>query len=86
MIHRAIAKVFGTKNERELKRLTPNVASINALEPEIQKLSDDELRAKTDEFRRRVSERLSQMGQAQLEVVSPDEDASDFDRVKELEK
>ncbi|MEP6644571.1 MAG: preprotein translocase subunit SecA [Acidobacteriaceae bacterium] len=86
MIHRAIAKVFGTKNERELKRLMPNVALINALEPEIQKLSDDELRAKTDEFRRRVSERLSQMGQAQPEVVSPDEDAPDFDRVKELEK
>ncbi|MFH1874962.1 MAG: preprotein translocase subunit SecA [Pseudomonadota bacterium] len=47
-------KLFGTKNERELKRMQPIVDQINSLEPEIQKLSDEELRAKTDEFKHRL--------------------------------
>jgi preprotein translocase subunit SecA len=59
LINTLLGKVFGTKNEREIKRLQPRVAAINALEPEMQKLSDDELRAKTTEFRARVQERLS---------------------------
>ena len=56
MINSVIAKVFGTKNEREVKRLLPQVEAINALESAIQKLSDDELRAKTDEFRKRLAD------------------------------
>ena len=59
MINTLLGKVFGTKNEREIKRLLPRVAAINALEPEMQKLSDDQLRAKTDEFRARIQERLA---------------------------
>ena len=58
MINTLLGKVFGTKNEREVKRLQPRVVAINALEPEMQKLSDDELRAKTNEFRARIQERL----------------------------
>ncbi|HEX6894294.1 MAG TPA: hypothetical protein VF146_03420, partial [Bryobacteraceae bacterium] len=49
MINTVLGKVFGTKNEREIKRLRPRVAAINALEPEMQKLTDEQLRAKTDE-------------------------------------
>jgi preprotein translocase subunit SecA len=60
LIHKAIAKVFGTKNEREVKRLMPLVAEIGALEPEMQKLSDAELRAKTDEFRARVQKKVAE--------------------------
>ncbi|HIE16812.1 MAG TPA: preprotein translocase subunit SecA, partial [Dehalococcoidia bacterium] len=41
-------------NEKELKRLEPTVARINSLEPDFQRLSDAELRAKTDEFRARL--------------------------------
>ena len=49
---KAIAqKIFGSANERELKRLWPRVEQINALEPAISKLSDAELRAKTAEFK-----------------------------------
>ena len=59
MINTLLGKVFGTKNERELKRLMPQVEAINALEPQMQKLSDDQLRAKTDEFRQRIQERLA---------------------------
>src|SRR5215469_10314589 len=48
----AIAKkIFGTSNERRLKNYRPKVAAINALEPEVAKLSDDELRARTEQFR-----------------------------------
>src|SRR5918994_313129 len=53
MIQKLLAKVIGTQNERELKRLYPLVGEINALEPTIQALSDDQLRAKTQEFRDR---------------------------------
>ncbi len=49
-------KVFGTYSSRELKRLMPVVDRIESLEPEMKKLSDSELRAKTDEFKRRLSQ------------------------------
>src|SRR5690606_3797451 len=43
-------------NEREIRRLSREVERINALEPEISRLTDAELRAKTDEFRRRLAD------------------------------
>src|SRR5690349_9763533 len=55
MIGQLLAKVIGTQNERELKRLRPRVAEINALEASIQPLSDEQLRGKTAEFRQRVA-------------------------------
>src|SRR5690349_15949799 len=55
IIEKALAKVFGTANERELKRLAPFVAQINELEPGIQSLSEEQLRAKTAEFRQRYA-------------------------------
>lgn len=45
---------LGDSNEKQLKRLQPTVERVNELEPEMEKLSDDELRAKTDEFKARV--------------------------------
>jgi preprotein translocase subunit SecA len=54
MIQTVLAKVFGTRNERELKRMWPRIAEINALEPEMQALSDEELQQKTLEFRARI--------------------------------
>jgi len=50
-----LAKVIGTQNERDLKRIRPIVAGINAKEPEIQTLSDEQLRARTAELRQRVA-------------------------------
>jgi preprotein translocase subunit SecA len=55
MIQKLLAKVVGTQNERELKRLRPLVAQINALEPSVQTLSDEALRQKTVEFRQRLA-------------------------------
>ena len=88
MINQLLGKVFGTKNERVVKSLTPNVQAINALEPQIQKLTDAELRAKTDEFRQRIQERLSRVTRSpQAEVPdSGAEDEPDFDQQKQFEK
>jgi len=54
MIGQLLAKVIGTQNQRDLKRLSPRVAEIGALEPQIQELSDEQLQNKTVEFRARV--------------------------------
>jgi len=88
LINTLLGKVFGTKNERVIKALMPNVQSINALEPEIQKLTDEELRAKTDEFRKRILERLSQVTKnPQGEASQPENgDGADLDQQKQFEK
>ncbi|MDD8030639.1 MAG: preprotein translocase subunit SecA [Acidobacteriota bacterium] len=49
-----LTKIFGTKNERDLKKLQPYVAAINALEPQISQLSDTQLQAKTAEFKEKL--------------------------------
>jgi preprotein translocase subunit SecA len=76
LIHTLLAKVFGTHNEREIKKLLPRVAAITALEPEIEQLSDAQLKAKTDEFRRRIQDRLA------LIADEPDADPA---RLKQIE-
>ena len=50
------SKIMGTHSERELKRVYPIVDKIEAMGPAMEKLSDEELRAKTDEFKKRLSE------------------------------
>ena len=55
MINSLLTRVFGSRNERQLRQLSRIVAKINALEPEIGKLSDDALKAKTPEFRQRIA-------------------------------
>ncbi|MGC9158750.1 MAG: preprotein translocase subunit SecA [Terracidiphilus sp.] len=62
---KALTKIFGTSNERLIKRLQPVVAAISALEEDIQKLSDEQLRAKTAEFRARIAERLDGISSAE---------------------
>jgi preprotein translocase subunit SecA len=76
LINTLLGKVFGTKNDRELKRLMPQVEAINALEQQMKRLSDDQLRAKTEEFRRRIHTRLADLA---------DEPNADSDRLKQLE-
>jgi preprotein translocase subunit SecA len=61
LINKAIAKIFGTSNERIIKRLMPVVEEINALEAQIKTLSDDDLRAKTDQFRAKIAEKLASL-------------------------
>ncbi len=54
MIGWVLKKVFGTQNDRMLRKFTPIVVKINSFEPQIEKLSDAELKAKTDLFRERL--------------------------------
>jgi preprotein translocase subunit SecA len=55
LFNSVISKVFGTSNDRAVKRILPIVEQINALESSIQTLSDDQLREKTVEFRQRIA-------------------------------
>jgi preprotein translocase subunit SecA len=59
LLNSVLAKVFGTSNERAVKRLMPIVAQINDLESSIQALSDDQLREKTAEFRKRIADAIT---------------------------
>src|ERR1700739_3416525 len=56
MIDSLLAKVFGTKTEREIKAIRPTVAAINDLEAGLQKLSDTDLAAKTISFKERIAQ------------------------------
>ena len=78
MLNKLLAKVFGTSNERVVKRLLPAVEQINALEPSIKALTDEELRAKTAEFRKRVADSV-----AAEKIDSTDPDAADAIRAAE---
>lgn len=59
MIDKFLTKVFGSSNQRYLKSVQPVVEQINALEPSIKKLSDDELRARTAFFKDKVQQAVS---------------------------
>ena len=52
-------KIFGSRNDRLVRQYSQTVRAINALEPEIEKLSDEALKAKTDEFRKRLADGAS---------------------------
>jgi len=58
MIGKLLAKVFGTSNEREIKRIFPLIGVINGFEPQMQQLTDEQLRAKTEKFRLTIATRL----------------------------
>jgi preprotein translocase subunit SecA len=55
---KVLTKVFGTANERAIKKLLPVITAVGTLEPEIEKLSNEELRAKTGEFRARIAAKI----------------------------
>ena len=59
MLKWLIQKIFGTKAERDYKQLLPYIGAINALEPQIQKLTDAQLAAKTAEFKQKLSQGAS---------------------------
>jgi preprotein translocase subunit SecA len=56
MINKILTTIFGSQHERDVKKLMPMVAAINELEPGIKALSDDQLRARTGEFRERLAQ------------------------------
>ena len=56
IVVKVIDKIFGTHSDRELKRIMPLVDKIEELRPAMQALSDEELRGKTDEYKKRLGE------------------------------
>ena len=56
MVQKILSKVFGTSHQREMKKIQPTVDKINLLEPAMKNLSDDELKAKTTEFKKRFKD------------------------------
>jgi len=87
-----IKKIVGTKNDREIKRISPYVDDVNRLEAEYQRLSDAELKTKTDQFRGRLAEGTASLRQeleeARGEAASTDPEERDErkTRVEELDK
>ncbi len=61
---KVLTKIFGTSNERQIKRMLPAMTAIGALEPEMQQLTDEQLRARTAEFKARIAARLEGLGDA----------------------
>jgi len=70
LIGSVLTKVFGTNNERVVKRLLPVVQTISALEPEVQQFSDEQLRAKTQEFRARIAAALGGIEDADARIAA----------------
>ncbi|MFN8286405.1 MAG: preprotein translocase subunit SecA [Chitinophagales bacterium] len=88
-----VTSIFGSKNDRELKEMTPLVSAINAEYQKLKGLSNDELRNKTQEFRGRIAEHLSAIDQeiASLKEKADNEEDlhakdEDYKRVDELRK
>lgn len=67
MIQKALGKIFGTAHEREMKRLQPAVDRVNSFEPQMKALSDEQLRAKTVEFKERLAK-----GETTLDALLPE--------------
>ena len=67
MIKNIIEKVIGSYSDRELKRIQPIIDEINEIEPEIKALTDEQLRAKTTEFKEKIAK-----GEATLDDILPE--------------
>src|SRR6266511_2448092 len=87
-----IKRLIDTKNEREIKRIRPYVGKINELEPEYQRLSDAELKEKTEQFKKRIAEATAGLNkdleEARNEAVTvePDQREELKNSVDELDK
>jgi preprotein translocase subunit SecA len=68
MIDKVLTMIFGSKHERDVKAMRPVVAEINALEPAVSALSDEQLRAKTEEFRTRLRPAVQALEEIKREI------------------
>ncbi len=71
MLNKVLAKVFGTSNERAVKRMLPVLAQINSFDEAIKQLTDEQLAAKTTEFRARIA--TARLKAEQSGITEPDE-------------
>jgi preprotein translocase subunit SecA len=85
MFKNLLKKVVGDPSEKLIKQIRPRVDEINALEPAIKQLSDDDLRAQTAQFRQKIQQETAPLRQqmaALQEALGQEEDPSDIDRIK----
>ena len=75
-----VKKIFGDKHEKNLKELWPVVDVINGEYEKVKSLSDDELRAKTDEFKERINEHTAETRKQIDELKTKLQSDEDFDR------
>ena len=85
MIGQTLAKVFGTSNERVIKKIQPLVGEINSLEPQMKQLTDEQLRAKTVEFRAQIKERLKEVEEEIAQITEDLKKSSEGETTNELE-
>jgi len=87
-----IKKIVGTKNEREIKRIRPYVDVINTLEPDYERLTDAELKSKTDQFRERIAEATAGLkkeleeGRTEAATAEPEQREELKSSLEELDK
>ena len=79
IVNKTISKLFGSKASKDLKSLAPKIALVNAEYVKLQNISNDELRAKTTEFRNRINEYLEACRNEQAELLEHVESSSDMD-------
>ncbi|MBT8195871.1 MAG: hypothetical protein KJO64_05555, partial [Bacteroidia bacterium] len=84
-VNKTITKLFGSKATKDLKELAPKIALVNAEYDKIRTLSNDELRAKTTEFRARINEYLKECVDEQEQLLNEVEANPDME-LQEKEK
>ena len=73
-----LTKIFGTKHDRDIKKMMPTVEEINALEPEMEQLSNDGLRERLQKVREQVQERLKPIYEEEKRALEePPEDGTE---------
>ena len=85
MFEAVLTKIFGSKNEREVKKLLPKVDEINALEPSIKALSDEQLKGKTAEFKERLAKGSPVQVEGRLKAREYEDKAGQTRKVLEVE-
>jgi preprotein translocase subunit SecA len=86
MLRNLLTKVVGDPNEKELKRIQPLVAEINALEPEFRRMSDEELAAQTAQFRQRIREETAELRRELERLYLEREKAEDLDALENCKR
>ena len=86
MLRNLLTKVVGDPNEKEIKRIQPIVDAINALEPEMQRLSDEELRALTAAFRAQMQAETAALRQELADLIAQRREADDPDDLDSLKR
>jgi len=94
-VGKLITKIFGSKSEKDIKKIQPIVDSIKSFGPEIEKLSDEELKAKTEGFKKNIQDATQEIRDRKDEVMklldnigdlSPSEHRDLADELEQLEK